>query len=206
MGGQNGRVTEAGILLLAFVLGSIPVANLISTRTRGVDLRRQGTGTVSGTALYRVAGFRWLVVGGILDVAKGAAGPLLAGSDRPTLAALAGGVAIAGHNWSPFLRGQGGRGIGPALGELGVNAWPGIPVIIVPWLVGRALHESAVGAFVGQVLLTPVLALLDGGSGALVGGAVALPMLIKRITSNGPPVAPGWRVYGHRLLFDRDPA
>ncbi|MFO7590633.1 MAG: glycerol-3-phosphate acyltransferase [Acidimicrobiia bacterium] len=199
-------MTEAGILLLAFVLGSIPVANLISTRTRGVDLRREGTGTVSGTALYRVAGFRWLVIGGILDVAKGAAGPLLAGSDRPTLAALAGGVAIAGHNWSPFLRGQGGRGIGPALGALGVNAWPGIPVIIVPWLVGRALHESAVGAFVGQVLLTPALALLDGGSGALVGGAVALPMLIKRITSNGPPVAPGLRVYGHRLLFDRDPA
>lgn len=198
-------MTEAGILLLAFALGSIPVANLISTRARGVDLRGQGTGTVSGTSLYRVAGFRWLVVGGILDVAKGAAAPLLAGGGRPTIAALAGGLAIAGHNWSPFLRGHGGRGIGPALGALAVNAWPGIPVLIGPWLIGRAIRQTGAGAFVGQALLTPVLAAIDGGSGALAGGAVALPMLMKRITSNSGPVVRSWRVYAHRLVFDRDP-
>lgn len=198
-------MTEAGVLLLAFALGSIPVANLISTRARGVDLRDQGTGTVSGTGLYRVAGFRWLVVGGILDVAKGAAGPLLAGGGRPTTAAIAGGLAVAGHNWSPFLRGRGGRGIGPALGGLGVNAWPGILVLVVPWLLGRAVHQTGAGAFAGQMLLTPVLAVIDGGSGALVGGAVAIPMLLKRITSNRAPAVRGWRVYGHRLVFDRDP-
>ena len=198
-------MAEAGILLLAFALGSIPVANLISTRARGVDLRGQGTGTVSGTSLYRVAGFRWLVVGGILDVAKGAAAPLLAGGGRPTIAALAGGLAVAGHNWSPFLRGHGGRGIGPALGALAVNAWPGIPVLIGPWLIGRAMRQSGAGAFVGQALLTPVLAAIDGGSGALVGGAVALPMLMKRITSNSAPVVRSWRVCAHRLVFDRDP-
>ncbi len=205
MGRQNDGVTEAGVLLLAFALGSIPVANVISTRARGVDLRNEGTGTVSGTGLYRVAGFRWLVVGGILDVAKGAAAPLLAGGSRPTTAAIAGGLAIAGHNWSPFLRGQGGRGIGPALGALGVNAWVGIPVLVGPWLLGRAMRQSGAGAFVGQAALTPVLALTDGGCGALVGGAVALPMLVKRITSNGSPAVHSWRVYAHRLVFDRDP-
>ncbi|MBM3693235.1 MAG: hypothetical protein FJW77_08100 [Actinobacteria bacterium] len=41
-----------------------------------------GNGTVSGTALYRVAGFPALSVAGILDVAKGAVGPVLAGG-RP---------------------------------------------------------------------------------------------------------------------------
>lgn len=198
-------MTEAGILLLAFALGSIPVANLISTRVRGVDLREQGMGTVSGTGLYRVAGFRWLVVGGILDVAKGAVGPLLAGSGRPTVAALAGGLAVAGHNWSPFLRGHGGRGIGPALGSLGVNAWPGILVLVGPWLIGRALRQTGAGAFVGLCLLAPVLGALDGGSGALVGGAIAIPMLVKRITSNAAPAAWSRRVVGHRLVFDRDP-
>lgn len=198
-------MTEAGILLLAFVLGSIPVANLISTRARGVDLREEGTGTVSGTGLYRVAGFRWLVVGGLLDVAKGAAAPLLAGTGRPTTAAVAGGLAIAGHNWSPFLRGRGGRGIGPALGALAVNAWPGIPVLVGPWLLGRAFRQSGAGAFVGQVLLTPALALLDGGCGALIGGAVAFPMIVKRVTSNAAPAVRTWRVYAHRLVYDRDP-
>ncbi len=198
-------MTEAGILLLAFALGSIPVANVIATRARGVDLREEGTGTVSGTGLYRVAGFRWLVVGGALDVAKGAVAPLLAGTGRPTVAAVAGGLAIAGHNWSPFLRGHGGRGIGPALGALAVNAWPGVPILVGPWLLGRAAKQSGVGALVGQILLTPVLALLDGWPGALVGGAVAFPMLVKRVTSNGAPAVRSWRVYAHRLAFDRDP-
>ena len=63
---------------------------------------------MSGTALYRVAGFTPLAVAGVLDVAKGAVGPLLAGRDRPVLAAVAGGAAVAGHNWSPWLRGRAG--------------------------------------------------------------------------------------------------
>lgn len=46
----------AGILVVAFAAGSIPFSNLAARRARGVDLRRVGTGTVSGSALYRVAG------------------------------------------------------------------------------------------------------------------------------------------------------
>jgi glycerol-3-phosphate acyltransferase PlsY len=198
-------MAEAGILLLAFVVGAIPFSNLVATRTRGVDLRSTGTGTVSGTALYRVAGFRWLVVSGILDVAKGTVGPLLAGTGRPVLAALAGGVAVAGHNWSPFLRGHGGRGVGPAVGALLVNAWPGVVVLLGCMVVARAFRETGFGGFVGEVLLAPVLAVTNGPLGALAGGAVGVPMLVKRIVGNERPTEPGWRVYGHRLLLDHDP-
>ena len=70
----------------------------MARRVGRVDLRDVGTGTVSGTALYHVAGFGPLALAGVCDVAKGAVGPLLAGSDRPELAAVAGGVAVAGHN------------------------------------------------------------------------------------------------------------
>jgi glycerol-3-phosphate acyltransferase PlsY len=197
-------MTEAGILLLAFILGAIPFSNLVATRTRGVDLRSTGTGTVSGTALYRVAGFRWLVVSGILDVAKGTVGPLLAGTGRPVLAALAGGVAVSGHNWSPFLRGHGGRGVGPAVGALLVNAWPGVVVLLGCMVVARAFRQTGVGGFVGEVLLAPVLAITNGPVGALAGGAVGVPMLVKRIVGNAGPTEPSWRVYGHRLLYDQD--
>ena len=122
---QTLGVGAAGILLLSFLIGSVPIANLVAHFTRGVDLREVGTGTVSGTSLYRVAGFLPLAAAGILDIGKGAVGPLAAGTDRPVLAALAGGAAVIGHNWSPFLRGAGGRGISPAIGALGVTAWPG---------------------------------------------------------------------------------
>jgi len=198
-------MAEAGILLLAFVVGAIPFSNLVATRTRGVDLRTTGTGTVSGTALYRVAGFRWLVVSGILDVAKGTVGPLLAGSGRPTLAAIAGGVAVSGHNWSPFLRGHGGRGVGPAIGALLVNAWPGVVVLLGCMVVARAFRQTGLGGFIGEVLLAPVLAVTNGPVGALAGGAVGVPMLVKRVIGNTRPIDPGWRVYAHRLLYDHDP-
>ena len=199
-------MAEAGILLLAFVVGAIPFSNLVATRTRGVDLRTTGTGTVSGTALYRVAGFRWLVVSGILDVAKGTVGPLLAGSGRPTLAAIAGGVAVSGHNWSPFLRGHGGRGVGPAVGALLVNAWPGVVVLLGCMVVARAFRQTGLGGFIGEVLLAPVLAVTNGPVGALAGGAVGIPMLVKRVIGNERPADRGWRVYAHRLLYDHDPA
>jgi glycerol-3-phosphate acyltransferase PlsY len=198
-------MTEAGILLLAFVVGGIPFSNLVARRWRGVDLRRTGTGTVSGTSLYYVAGFPALALAGILDVAKGAVGPLLAGTDRPVLAAVAGGLAVAGHNWSPFLRGAGGRGIAPALGALLVNAWPGAVLLLVTLTISRFFKQSGLGSFIGEVALTPVLAITSGPSGALAGAAIAVPMLLKRLLGNSRPAEPSVRTYAHRLVFDHDP-
>ena len=194
------------VLVLAFLAGSIPFSNLAARATRGVDLRTVGTGTVSGTSLFRVAGFPALAVAGVLDVAKGALGPALAGSDRPTLAALAGGLAVIGHNWSPFLRGAGGRGVAPALGALLVQAWPGAVLLLGGLVVGKAFRETGLGGFVAEVALTPVLALLEGAAGALAGAAIAVPMLLKRIAGNGRPARADARTYLTRLLYDREPA
>jgi glycerol-3-phosphate acyltransferase PlsY len=198
-------MAELGILLLAFLAGSIPFSNLVAKRTRGVDLRDTEYESVSGTALYRVAGFGALVVSGCCDVAKGAIGPLVAGTDRPVLAALAGGAAVIGHNWSPFLRGLGGRGVGPALGALLVTAWPGVIVLLAPMVIGRAVRQTGLGGFVGEVALTPVLAVTNGPSGAVAGAAIAVPMLVKRVVGNRRPTTPGWRPYACRLFLDRDP-
>ena len=68
----------AAILVLSFAAGAIPFSYIAGRRARGVDLRRVGSGTVSGTSLYRVAGFGPLAAAGVFDVAKGALGPALA--------------------------------------------------------------------------------------------------------------------------------
>jgi glycerol-3-phosphate acyltransferase PlsY len=197
-------VTEAGLLLLAFLSGAVPISNIVSRATKGVDLRDTAYGTVSGSALYRVAGLWPLVFAGILDVAKGAAVPLIAG-DRAVLAAFAGGLAVVGHNWSPFLAWRGGRGTAPALGALAVNAWPGVFVILGSLVLGKAVRETGLGGFLGELALVPVLALTHGGDGALAGALVAIPMLVKRIVGNSLPSEPGVRPYARRLVFDRDP-
>ena len=100
------------VLLVAFAVGAVPFSYLIAHSLARTDLRQVGSGTVSGTGLYRVAGFAPLVVGGLCDVGKGALGPFLAG-DRWLLMAFAGAVSVIGHNWSLFLNGAGGRGLSP---------------------------------------------------------------------------------------------
>ena len=189
----------------AFLVGSIPFSNIAARLTRGVDLRGVANGTVSGTSLYRVAGFGPLAAAGVLEVGKGAVGPLIAGRNHPVAAALAAGLGVVGHNWSPFLRGAGGRGMSPAIGALGVVGWQGSLVLLAGLAGGKIVGQAAPGSLVAQAALIPVLARARGRRGALAGAAVLAPMLAKRLLGNAP--APGrraGRVYLTRLLLDRD--
>ncbi len=195
----------ATVVAVSFLAGSIPSSQIAARLTADVDLRDVGSGTVSGTSLFRVAGFVPLALSGIADIAKATVGPLLAGRDRPAVAAVAGGAAIAGHNWSPWLRGAGGRGFAPSLGALGVNAWPGVPVMLGGLVAGKAARQTGLGGFVAQCALVPVVARTHGRRGAIAGACVVAPMWIKRMLGNEPPKERSVRAYAHRLLFDRDP-
>lgn len=192
-------------MIVSFALGAIPFSNLLAQSVSGTDLRSVGSGTVSGTALYRVAGFASLAVGGIMDVAKATPGVLVAGS-APVVGALAAGAAVAGHNWSPFLRGAGGRGVSPAMGALAIVHWPGAVVLLAGLAVGRAVRQTGLVSF-GAMVALPLLALWWGGrDAALAGAAVVTPMLLKRLTANNtvPPPGRRARVAVQRLLCDND--
>jgi hypothetical protein len=86
-----------------------------------------------------------------------------------------------------------------------VNAWFGVVVLLGAMIAGKIVRETGIGGFVGEVALTPVLAVTNGAAGALAGAAVAVPMLVKRVVGNTRPDAPGWRPYAYRLFRDRDP-
>jgi len=205
--GRRGPVRQpstAAVLACSFAAGAIPFSNLAARARAGVDLRDVDNGTVSGTNLFRVAGFGPLAVAGVCDVAKGAVGPLLAGADRPFLGAFAAGAAVAGHNWSPLLAGAGGRGISPAIGALGVRAWPGAALLLGGLAAGRGLHQTGLASFVADAVLVPALAASRGSRAALLGACVVTPMLVKRALGNHPPARRGWRSRTQRVLFDRD--
>ncbi|HZA79641.1 MAG TPA: glycerol-3-phosphate acyltransferase [Acidimicrobiales bacterium] len=200
------RRTSAPIVVgLGWLAGSIPFSNIAARRRAGVDLRDVGGGTVSGTALHGVAGFGPLAVAGVCDIAKGAVGPVLAGRDRPLLAATAAVAAVAGHNWSPWLGGAGGRGLSVAMGSLVVQSWPGTVVLASGLAAGRLCRHTGLGSFVADLALVPVLAKTRGRAGLLAGAGVTGVMLAKRLAGNRPPTRPGLDVYLHRLLYDSDP-
>lgn len=191
-------------LAAAYLIGAVPVAQIIARVKYGADLRRHGTGTVSAGALLAVSGAGAVVTAGALDVAKGMAGPLLARpGQHPALAAVAGGMTIIGHNWSPFLRGSGGRGFSPALGTLAVLAPEGAAVLLAGVAIGRAVaRDSAIGALAAYAVLPIVLSRNRGRIGTVTATAVLAPMLAKRLAGNQR--AHQARTYLWRLLFDRD--
>lgn len=61
---------ETLTLVVAFTCGAVPFSYLVAQAVAKTDLRTVGSGTVSGTSLYQVAGFAPLALGGILDVIK----------------------------------------------------------------------------------------------------------------------------------------
>jgi glycerol-3-phosphate acyltransferase PlsY len=189
----------------AFLAGSVPFSN-IAARTRGVDLRRVGSGTVSGTGLYEVAGFKALAAAGVLEVAKGAVGPVLAGRDNPTRRALAAAAGVSGHNWSPWLGGAGGRGISPALGALLATAPAGAVTLLTGLAGGRLAGETAIGSLLADAALVPVVRRAHGRDAARVAAGVLAPMIIKRLAGNGPAPHRRPATYLRRLVLDRDTA
>lgn len=191
-------------LALAFLAGSLPFSNLASVALKGVDLRQVGTGTVSGTGLYQVAGFGPLVVAGSLDLVKGAVGAVLAGSGRPGLRALAVGMTVAGHNWSPWLGGAGGRGLAPALGATVVFAPEATAVLGLGLGGGRLLRQTGAGCFWAMLVVFPVLAVTKGRAGVRVAVAIVAPMVAKRVLGNRSPCHPSLALYLSRLVLDKD--
>jgi glycerol-3-phosphate acyltransferase PlsY len=193
-------------VVAGYLAGSVPCSQVAARLLRQVDLREVGPGTVSGTSLYRVAGFGPLAVAGSADVAKGAVGVLLAPAGSPVCAAAAAGAAIVGHNWSPWLAGAGGRGISPAIGALLPRTPVGSAALLAGLAGGRLARQTAIGSLAADLALLPILGRRYGRRGVWMAAAVLAPMLAKRLFGNGPPPERTLRVYAARLVLDRDPS
>lgn len=203
-GAGRPALSPASVIGISYLLGSVPVANLASKALRGVDLRDVDNGTVSGTGLYKVAGFAPLAVAGCMELAKGAAGPLMAGRGRPMLQAASAGAAVTGHDWSPFLGFSGGRGLSVGMGALLAIAPEGAGVLGAGLGVGRLAGETGLGSFAAVASLPVMLHRTRGRRGAVAGALVAAPIVAKRLAGNGRPAKTPARVYLNRLLFDND--
>jgi glycerol-3-phosphate acyltransferase PlsY len=113
-------------ILLGYLIGSIPFTQVVAKLVKGIDLRTVGSKNVGGRNLTRQLGLGWGLLGGALDVAKGAASLWLAtaiGAPYPA-SLLAGVAAVAGHNWPIWLGFHGGKGLATALGTI---AWLALP-------------------------------------------------------------------------------
>lgn len=123
----------ATIIILSYLVGSIPTSIIISKAVRGIDIRNYGSGNAGGTNVMRVLGWKHGVLVIILDALKGVIAVVLIARlhygvlpfqnvspfDDFTLVQIIAGIsAVVGHIWTVFAGFRGGKGIATALGML----------------------------------------------------------------------------------------
>ena len=114
-------------VVLAYFLGNINSATIISSTVFREEIRKKGSGSAGATNVFRNFGAGWGFLTMLLDAVKGyiayfvgyAIGYWLAGElNANWYAAVAGIAAVLGHNW-PALHGfKGGKGIATTFGVM----------------------------------------------------------------------------------------
>ena len=168
------------VVILGYLLGSIPIGYLLTRRQAKVDVTKYGSGKVGATNVLRTAGRKSAAMVATLDLLKGVLAVVLAGLIMgkgylvvgnfgfgtlvaQVLAALA---AVVGHNWSIFLRFKGGRGVATFLGGLVALCPPaaivgGEIIIIGAGLTNYVSLGSIAGAVGAYAILVP-LTIMNG--------------------------------------------
>ncbi len=192
------------LLLAAYVLGSIPFAQVLA-RVRGVDLRFSGTGNVGAGNLTKTIGAGWGITAGVFDGLKGLV-PVwlcLRSGLGPGAAGLVGVAAVIGHNWSMFLRGRSGRGLATAFGLI-VALHPPLAIWTAGWAVAGWRVGGGFAGFLGWGTL-PVVTVALGApvTESMVILLLAAVLMGRRMQGN-PGDEMDWGAMMRRAIFDRD--
>lgn len=144
------------VLLLGYLIGSIPNGLIIGKWFCHIDIRQFGSKNIGATNAFRVLGPWPALAVFVTDALKGVAGVWLGQIVIGTPAGqLAGGIAaMAGHNWSLFLGFKGGRGVATGLGIIAV-IMPKITLIVfIVWVaIVYFTRYVSLGSIVGAALL-----------------------------------------------------
>jgi len=172
-------MVAAILVLLSYLLGSIPFAYGAGRVLKGIDIRKVGDGNVGAANACREMGFPTGIAVLVADACKGAVAVLVAQAFASQLVVFLAGLAVvAGHNWSLYIGFRGGRGASTTIGVLFVLLPQAMSMLLavcaVPFLVTRNTLLA------GAILFVPLslVALLVGTSGPLVSYSIGLPCFV----------------------------
>ena len=151
-------MTQAPVVALAYMLGSIPFA-FLAGRARGIDLRLVGSGNLGAANVFRTLG-RGMGIGVMAaDILKGVVAVVIARAltDDPW-PAIAAGAAMAGHVYPVWLRFKGGKGVAVGGGAV-IGLMPLAALILLAlWALTVAVTRfTSLAAIVGSLVATPLV-------------------------------------------------
>ena len=122
------------VVLLSYIVGSIPTSVMLSKWGHGFDIRSKGSGNAGGTNVFRVLGWKSGVFVIIVDALKGVIATTVVArlfwdptlpfynhtpfDDFTIIQMICGGAAVIGHVWTMFAGFKGGKGIATGAGML----------------------------------------------------------------------------------------
>ena len=154
-----------GMLVVAYLCGSIPSGFLIIKLATGKDIRNYGSGNIGMANAYRVGGAVPALLVLLGDALKGAL-PVIAARSVLALPDWAidviGLAAIVGHDFPIFLRGHGGKGIATSLGVITALAPPvGLLAVVVWWIVILVWRYASLASLVMLAAASVGMAIYD---------------------------------------------
>lgn len=124
-------------IVFAYLLGALPFGLLVA-KTRGIDIRKQGSGNIGATNVFRCVGKGWGIFTFVLDALKGFIPafifPILGGFS-PEYGVWFGLAAIVGHSFPVYLKFKGGKGVATSAGMLMGVAPVAVGVGFLCWVI-----------------------------------------------------------------------
>jgi len=168
------------IIIISYLLGSIPTAYLAGRVVAGRDIRRMGDENVGAANVYRELSPRAGILVGFIDAAKGTLVIVIAQAvNMPQLVVLVAGVAaVVGHNWPVFLGFRGGRGVSTTLGILFVLVTLPMLILTLPTLLILIWKRNVTPSMAFLFIILPLVDWWLNVPPALMAYGVALPALV----------------------------
>ncbi|NME05427.1 glycerol-3-phosphate 1-O-acyltransferase PlsY [Psychrobacillus sp. BL-248-WT-3] len=127
------------LLLLAYLIGSIPSGLWVGKLFYNIDIREHGSGNLGGTNTFRTLGKKAGLAVTIMDILKGTAATLLgllpffASTNVHPL--ILGVVAVIGHIYPVFAGFKGGKAVATSGGILLGYNWPIFVILVVGFFI-----------------------------------------------------------------------
>jgi len=169
------QITEtAAVILVAYLIGSIPTGYIIVKMATGQDIRTIGSGSTGATNVKRVMGKKWFFITLLLDAFKGALPVILATlfansfTDIGLLPVLAAVAVILGHSKSVFLKFTGGKSVASGVGTiLALNWMAGLCIAAIWGIITYTSKYVSLGSIIA-LAISPVLMWAFGAPAAYI--------------------------------------
>ncbi len=175
------------LTFIAYLMGSISAAILVSRAMGLQDPRKVGSGNPGATNVLRVGGKKAAIFTLLGDILKGVIPVLIARAvgAEPTVIAAVMLAAFLGHVFPVFFAFRGGKGVATALGVfLGLNTWLGL-LLAATWIaLALVFRYSSLAAMITAVLAPLYVYWLVPTSAYLVVTSLMSALLLWRHRSN----------------------